>query len=70
MLTLSSDTMRLVRAKRPPGYVLAGGLPRLDDGLYLLPVADDVVVRIASERVHGESDDAVVSRLLVRSERN
>ena len=64
MLTLRTDTMRQLRASRPPGFQLTSEVIRLDTGLWLVPVTDEVSVRIAKERVTGECDDGVVSRLL------
>ena len=64
MLKISNTTMQAVRAKRPPGYQLAGTILRLDSGDWLVPVDDEVILRVAAERVRGESDDGVVARLL------
>jgi hypothetical protein len=63
-MIIRPDTMQLVKAQRPAGFVLTGDLLRLGDGSWLIAVSDVVVVRVASERVPGESDDGVVSRLL------
>ena len=64
MLKISNTTMRAVRAKRPPGYELAGTILRFDNGDWLVPVDDEAILRVAAERVRGESDDGVVARLL------
>jgi hypothetical protein len=64
MLMLRADTMRQVRASRPPGFRLTSEVIRLDTGLWLVPVTDDVSLQVAEERVRGECDDGVVSRLL------
>jgi hypothetical protein len=69
MMKISNATMQLVRAKRPRGYELTGSIMRFDDGGWLVAVKDDVTVQIAAERVRGESDDGVVSRLLERTDR-
>jgi hypothetical protein len=65
MLMLRNDTMHQVKAKRPPGFQLTGPILRCDDGGWLVSVNDDVTMRVAQERVLGESDDGVVSRLLL-----
>ena len=64
MLKLSSLTMQMVRSRRPPGFELSGHLPRLDDGSWLVAISDQVAIAVATERVRGESDDGVVSRML------
>lgn len=64
MMRISASTMQLVRATRSAGFELAGRIVRLDDGSWLVPVSDPVAVAVAAERVRGESDDGVVSRLL------
>ena len=64
MMKLSPSTMQMLRAQRPPGFQLTGSMMRLDDGAWLVAVSDQVVVAVATERVRGEADDGVVSRLL------
>jgi hypothetical protein len=64
MMKISNATMQVVRGKRPPGYELCGMIIRFDDGAWLVQVTDDVSLQVAAERVRGESDDGVVSRLL------
>ena len=63
-LQICSATMQAVRAKRPPGYDLAGRCCGFDDGAWLVPVNDDAILQVAAERVRGEDDDGVVGRLL------
>jgi hypothetical protein len=64
LMMISPATMQLVRAGRPAGFTLAGSLLRVEDGSWLVSVSDAIAVQVATERVRGESDDGVVSRLL------
>ena len=64
MLMLRTDTMRQVRAHRPPGFQLTSEVIRLDTGLWLVPVTDEISLQVAAARIRGECDDGVVSRLL------
>jgi hypothetical protein len=63
-MRISADTMRLVRATRRPGFQFAMAATQMADGSWLLPVNDDVAMEIATERLNGEADDGVLSRLL------
>jgi hypothetical protein len=64
LMKIGNATMQVVRAKRPRGYELSGTILRFDDGAWLVEVSDDVTTRVAAERVHGESDEGVIGRLL------
>ena len=67
LMMIRNDTMDQIKAKRPRGFHLAGKIMRCDDGSWLVSVDDAVTVQVASVRIHGESDDGVVSRLLLHS---
>jgi hypothetical protein len=64
MMKISHCTIARVRAMKPSGFELSGHLLRLDDGSWLISITDEVAVAVASERVLGESDDGVVSRMM------
>ncbi len=64
MVKVSSKTLQLIRARRPVGFRFGWAATELEDGSWHVPINDDVAAGIAMERVRGESDDGVVSRVL------
>jgi hypothetical protein len=63
MVTIRDETLRLIRSKRPAGFRFGWAVTRLDNGWWTVPIDDQAAMMIASERVQGECDDEVVSRL-------
>lgn len=63
-LRISPQTMTLIRARRHVDFQFARVATRCEDGWWNLPINDDLALLIAQERVRGESDDGVVSRML------
>ena len=64
MVGVTANTLQLIRAKRPAAFRFASAATRLDDGSWNIPVDDEVAMKIALERVRGEADDGVVSRVV------
>lgn len=64
MVKLSHDTLQLIREQTREGFTFACTASRRADGLWDVPVDDEVAIRIATERLPRETDDDVVSRLV------
>jgi hypothetical protein len=64
MVKVSSSTLLLIRARKPDGFRFGWAATELEDGSWHVPINDDVAAGLAKERVRGESDDGVVSRVV------
>jgi hypothetical protein len=64
MIKLTAKTMQLIRAQALAGFRFACTARELKDGSRNVPIDDEVAMTIATERLPGESDDDVVSRLV------
>ena len=64
MIKVSDHTLQLIRGQTREGYTFACASTRRADGLWDVPVDDEVAMKIATERLPTETDDAVVSRLV------
>ena len=63
-IRMTSETLQLIREQSSPGFRFVPTARRRPDDDWDLPVDDEVAYTIAMERVPGESDDDVVSRLV------
>lgn len=63
-ITISDETMRIIRDNVLPGYGFRQTATQIRKGLWELPVDQDVIDKINVKRVPGEPDDAVIDRLL------
>ena len=61
-IRVSAMTMHLIRTHEPTGFHFARLATRAEDGAWDIPTDDEVAMKIARERVRGESDDGVVAR--------
>jgi hypothetical protein len=64
MITVSDHTLQLIREQAQEGFTFACTAIRRADGLWDVPVDDQVAMKIATERLAMETDDDVVSRLV------
>lgn len=64
MIKVSDHTMQLIREQTREGFRFASSATRQTDGLWAVPVDDEVALKIATERLPNETDDDVVSRLV------
>ena len=66
-ITLADETRRLIRDQARGPLMPRSGAVRLRDGLWEVPVDDEVAAVIEAARLPGETDDQVVSRLVRRA---
>lgn len=64
MIKVSDHTLGLIRGQASEGFNFVSTATRRADGLWNIPVDDDVAMKIAAERLADETDDEVVSRLV------
>ena len=64
MVKVSDHTLQLIRGQTQEGFSFACTATHRSDGLWDVPVDDEVAMRIATERRADETDDDVVSRLV------
>lgn len=64
VLILSEESYRLILDQAWPHMLVRSDAVRRPDGLWDMPVDDEVAAAIDHARLHGESDDDVVSRLV------
>lgn len=64
MIKVSDHTLQLIREQTREGFSFACTATRRADGLWDVPVDDEVAMKIATERLPNETDDDVVSRLV------
>jgi hypothetical protein len=64
MIKVSDHTLQLIREQAQEGFSFVCTATRRDDGLWDIPVDDEVAMKIATERLPTETDDDVVSRLV------
>lgn len=64
MIKVSGHTLQLIREQTLEGFNFVCTATRCADGLWSVPVDDEVAMRIASARLPSETDDDVVSRLV------
>ena len=64
MIKVSGHTLQLIREQAQEGFSFACTATRCADGLWNVPVDDEVAVKMATARLPGETDDDVVSRLV------
>jgi len=64
VLILSEDTHRLILDQARPFMPARTDATLREDGLWEVPVDDEVAAAIDHARLQGESDDDVVSRLV------
>ena len=64
MIKVSDHTLQLIREQTQEGFSFACAASLRADGLWDVPVDDEVAMKIASERLPNETDDDVVSRLV------
>ena len=64
MIKMSDYTLKLIRKQTQEGFKFACTAIRRADGLWDVPVDDQVAMKIAIERLPDETDDEVVSRLV------
>lgn len=64
MIKVSDHTLQLIREQTQEGFnFVCTATPRAD-GLWDVPVDDEVALKIATARLPNETDDDVVSRLV------
>jgi hypothetical protein len=64
MIKVSDNTLQLIREQAQEGFNFVCTATRRTDGLWDVPVDDEVAMKIATERLPKETDDDVVSRLV------
>jgi hypothetical protein len=64
MIRVSDHTLQLIRAQAQEGFTFACTATSRADGLWDVPVDDEVAMKIATARMPNETDDDVVSRLV------
>ncbi len=64
MIKVSEHTLQLIREQAQEGFSFACTATRRADGLWNVPMDDEVAMKIATERLPNERDDDVVSRLV------
>ena len=64
MIKVSDHTLQLIREQTQEGFSFACTATRRTDGLWNVPVDDEVAMKIATDRRADETDDDVVSRLV------
>ena len=64
LIKVSDHTFQLIREQTKEGFGFVSTATRRADGLWDVPVDDEVATRIATERLPNETDDDVVSRLV------
>ena len=64
MIKLTDHTLKLIQEQTREGYTFACTARRRSDGLWDVPVDDEVAMKIAAARLPNETDDDVVSRLV------
>ncbi|MEO7223871.1 MAG: hypothetical protein ABIY37_15500 [Devosia sp.] len=64
MIKVSDHTLGLLREQAREGFNFVSTATRRADGLWNIPVDDDVAMKVAAERLANETDDEVVSRLV------
>jgi hypothetical protein len=63
-ITLADDTRRLIRDQARGPLTALSDAVRLRDGLWEVPIDDEVAAVIEAARLPAETDDEVVSRLV------
>ena len=66
-ITLADETCRLIRDQARGPLAPLSDAVRLRDGLWEVPIDDEVAAVIEAARLPGETDDQVVSRLVRRA---
>lgn len=64
MIKLTDHTLKLIREQAQEAFTFACTATRRADGLWDVPVDDEVAMKIATARLPNETDDDVVSRLV------
>ena len=64
MIKVSEHTLQLIREQTHEGFSFACTATHRADGLWDVPIDDEVAMKIATERLRNETDDDVVSRLV------
>lgn len=64
MIKMSDNTLQLIREQAQEGFKFVCTATHRADGLWDVPVDDEVAMKIAIERLPTETDDDVVSRLV------
>jgi hypothetical protein len=64
LIKVSDHTIQLIPQQAREGFSVASTSTRQADGLWEVPVDDEVGSRITTERLPNETDDDVVSRLV------
>lgn len=65
-IIVADETRRLIRDQARGPLMPLSDAVRLRDGLWVVPIDDEVAVVIEATRLPGETDDQVVSRLVRR----
>ena len=63
-ITLADETRRLIRDQARGPLMPLSDAVRFRDGLWVVPIDDEVAAVIEAARLPGETDDQVVSRLV------
>lgn len=64
MIKVRDHTLQLIHEQAREGFTFASTATRRADGLWDVPVDDEVAMKIATARLPRETDDDVVSRLV------